>query len=422
MSFVDIIRMAQRNLIRSKLRTLLTIVAVFIGALTISLTNGVGNGVRSYVDRQLGNVGVDHTLIVQAKQENFNPAATDVVEYDPNRTTGMFNVALLTTTDIEVMRSIEGVTKVTPQENINIDYVGVGKNRFIASTEQYIEGLNLELVAGRVVNLASQTEITIPERYVTPLGFDSPSAAVGQSAMVGFKNIQGVEADLPVTIVGVQQSSLLGNTSLYIGDKLAEEIKRQQSSGVPSLANRYQAALAQYSPDLTPEDLAALKKRFEDKRYQAMTIEDQLGTVSQVINSIMIALNMFGAIALLAASFGIVNTLLMAVNERTREIGLMKALGTGRRNIFTIFSVEAMSIGFWGALLGVLASIGVGALINRYASSSFLKDFEGFDLLAFPLVPSIGIIALIMFIAFVAGALPSVKASRLNPIDALRYE
>ena len=100
----------------------------------------------------------------------------------------------------------------------------------------------------------------------------------------------------------------------------------------------------------------------------------------------------------------------------------MKALGSSRRSIFGIFSLEAISLGFWGALLGVLTSMGIGTIVNPIASSTFLADFDGFNLLAFPLLPSAGIIALIMVIAFIAGALPSLKASRLNPIEALRYE
>ena len=136
----------------------------------------------------------------------------------------------------------------------------------------------------------------------------------------------------------------------------------------------------------------------------------------------LVVLNVFGAIALLAATFGIVNTLLMAVNERTSEIGLMKALGADRKTIFTIFSLEAGSIGFWGSLSGIVMSIIVGLIANEYASRNFLKDFVGFDLFAFPFFTFFGILVGGVVLALIAGALPSLRASRLDPIRALRYE
>src|SRR3989338_8835196 len=107
------------------------------------------------------------------------------------------------------------------------------------------------------------------------------------------------------------------------------------------------------------------------------------GTIGTVINGILIVLNVLGLITLLAAAFGIVNTLLMSVNERTSEIGLMKALGANRKTIFSIFAFEAASIGFWGALLGVVVSIIIGGIVSNIATQSFLKDFEGFELVAF---------------------------------------
>src|SRR5207248_3301580 len=119
---------------------------------------------------------------------------------------------------------------------------------------------------------------------------------------------------------------------------------------------------------------------------------EQIGTIGTVINTILIVLNMFGAITLLAATFGIVNTLLMSVNERTSEIGLFKALGAKRRTIFSIFAIEAASIGFWGALLGVLVSIGIGSIASNIATQTFLKNFVGFQLVSFPILASLTVL------------------------------
>lgn len=142
----------------------------------------------------------------------------------------------------------------------------------------------------------------------------------------------------------------------------------------------------------------------------------------QVIDAITYVLIFFGAIALLAASFGIINTLYMAVQERTKEIGLMKAMGMRANRIFMLFSFEAILLGFWGSLIGVLVAMGVGQIINKIASNSFLKDLPGFTLTAFPIVPMLLIMLLIMLIAFLAGTLPARRAAKQDPIAALRYE
>jgi putative ABC transport system permease protein len=418
----DIISIAQANLVRAKLRTFLTVGAVFIGVLTISLTNGVGNGIRAYVNDQLGNVGVEHTLFVQAKQSQQNPVATDVTVYDPNRKIGNFNVALLGVDDAARIQGLAGVQKVTPLRDPHIEYITAGGEKYQATATQYIEGLNIKMAAGKTIQPGQVYSITIPIRYVEPLGLGSPEKAVGQTVTLAYKDITGVLQQRQVTIAGVQEQSLIGGADNNISAELSREIYDSQTRGVSGFADRYMGVLVHHDPSLTTEEVDALKKKLGDMNYNARTIKEQIGIISQVIDGILLVLNVFGVIALIAATFGIVNTLFMAVNERTSEIGLMKALGANRRAIFSIFAVEAASIGFWGGLLGILASMGIGVIVNRVVTHTFLKNLVGLKLLAFPILPSIGILIGVIVLAFLAGALPALKASKLDPIKALRYE
>jgi len=141
-----------------------------------------------------------------------------------------------------------------------------------------------------------------------------------------------------------------------------------------------------------------------------------------VVDGIIAVLNSFAVIALIAAGFGIVNTLLMSVQERTREIGLMKAMGMRGGSIYALFSTEAVFTGFLGIVLGTAAAVGIGSVANGLIVENFLTDLDGLQVLRFELVPVASILVTVMLIAFLAGTLPARRAARQNPIDALRYE
>ena len=422
MKFFDIVKISQKNLLRAKLRTALTIGAVFIGALTLSLTNGLGNGVKAYVHDQLGNLGVEDALIVRVKQTQQNPVSTDVTEYNAEREMGTFNIALLDQDDFNKIEATEGVLEIIPDRLPQLDYLTAGDKKFEVAAYQNLEGLNITMSAGERVREDFPDGITIPQKYVKPLGYESPEDLIGETVTIGYKAADQTVKETKAVVIGVQEQSLLGNSNIVISQKLATIINDNQTKGVPALEGKYIDAVVKFDPDYSQDDIDALKKRFEDQGYAAQTVADQIGVVSTVIDTILIILNVFGVITLIAAAFGIVNTQLMSVNERTSEIGLMKALGASRRNVFSIFSIEAASIGFWGAISGVLVSILIGTILSDYASKNFLKDFVGFHLIAFPPLPTLAVVLGIMFLSFLAGALPSLKASRLDPIKALRYE
>ena len=166
----------------------------------------------------------------------------------------------------------------------------------------------------------------------------------------------------------------------------------------------------------------AVKQALADQGLLAQTLEEQLGVIRGIIDAVTWVLTGFALIALLAASFGIINTLLMAVQERTREIGLMKALGMTGGKIFGLFTVEAVVIGLLGSLIGIGLGVAVGLIANQVLTTGPLSGVTGLVLFAVNPLALLLILLLIVTIAFIAGTLPALRAARKDPIEALRHE
>jgi putative ABC transport system permease protein len=426
MKLRDIFLTASSNMMRSKLRSSLTIVAIFIGALTLTLTNGIGSGIATYIDKQLGNLGAEDVLIIQGKTSN--PFDTGPQEYNEDviqSNQGGFLMPMLTPKDIEKIESQSGILSAEFDFNTAPDYVeGLNGKKYKITPATFVDGMNLTLAAGSLpTNKTSENQIVLSIPYAKSLGFKSKEAAIGQKIKVGVKDPMNAQHEVEATAVGVQEQTLISASGIAINRPLASALYDIQTQGLPKEKKDQQPiVIARFDQNMSEEKLEEMKKSLDKKGYSAATIEDQIGIFKQVIQAVIMVLNFFAAIALLAASFGIINTLLMAVQERTKEIGLMKAMGMSRKRVFLLFSIEAILLGFWGSLLGSLAGIGIGKLVNKIASDTFLKDLAGFDLTSFPLTSVLVIMLIIMTIAFLAGTLPARRASKKDPIEALRYE
>ncbi len=431
MKLIDIISTANSNMFRSKLRTSLTIVAIFIGSFTLTLTNGLGSGISKYIDKEVGNLGAKDVLIVQATGETTGLSSDGVKKYDPAKRTqslssqGNRTVTVLTDQDIVKIGKIDGIKSVEPIRSAQIDYIsGKTSDKYIGSADSYISGANYALEAGKLTSNASSTmEVMLPVTYLQPLGFADAKSAIGQTVRLGVTNALGEQSEVAATVVGVKQKSLAGGSALSINAALVTQLLKTQDVGLPPAATtNFQVATARFDSTLPAAKLTELKGRLTKAGYSGMTVEDQIGSFKAVISGIVTVLDGFAVIALLAASFGIINTLLMSVQERTKEIGLMKAMGMSASRIFLLFSGEAVMLGFWGSLLGSVVAIGAGTIINKIVLTTFLKDLVGLQLLAFSPGSVAAIIGIVMGIAFFAGSLPAIRAARQNPIDSLRYE
>ena len=168
--------------------------------------------------------------------------------------------------------------------------------------------------------------------------------------------------------------------------------------------------------------VADLQNRLTKSGYTTQSFQNISDVIHTTIATVQIGLSIFSSIAILAATLGIINTLLMAVLERRQEIGLMKALGMGGGGIYSLFAIEAAFIGFWGGIIGVGLAVSAGYLLNRFILPHFIKGLDGYTLLLFPISSCFAIVVINMLIAFLAGTLPAIKASRMNPIEALRTE
>ena len=432
MKFLDMIGTSASNLWRNKGRTFLTVIAIFIGAFTITLTSAVNTGVNDYIERQLSIFGKENKGVQIVKKVEMNGISGDLREYKEGETGGnqdqsIYSTPSLAKSDIEKLKKNEGLENVKPAENILGDYIeGANGKKFVAGNITSINentDVKLDIKAGK--DISTKNEAVISQDYIENLGFKNAENALGKTIKMQFSNqFNGEKKVYEFKVSGVMNKNLVQNQLTVISNEFKKEILAFQQKNMPEAQKeKYFAATATLKPEFRNEEKLQMVKNAGDKeKYTITTYADQIKNLTNVVNAITGGLTVFGAIALLAASFGIINTLYMSVRERTREIGLMKAMGLSNGKIFQLFSIEAILIGVIGSILGIILASLAGAALNNFATANFLKGLEGFELTKFTLQNNTIITVAIAIVSFLAGALPARSASKKDPIEALRYE
>ncbi|MGM0110280.1 ABC transporter permease [Enterococcus sp. DIV0187] len=425
MNVLDIINSGSSNLWRNKGRTFLTIIAVFIGTFTIAITSGISDGANAYLNRQY-NIGGEDLLLISpgTAGSQGGMGASKVVKYNPKKNSGAES-GFITPDNLTQIEKLDGIKAVDPAYTMKTEYVqGSNDTKYLFSVAD-TANLTFGLDSGRQVSQkTSNYEIVLASEYVKPLGYSDAKDAVGKTINIavtsqGTGEIQSVEAK----IVGVRYFTFMQGGQSIMNKSLRNKIVAINEEGLPdAMKNKYSYVAGTMKSEITQSEITELKSKLKKKGFTASTLADSMDQMKTIITAITGTLTLFGAISLLAASFGIVNTLYMSVQDRVREIGLMKALGMSRTKIFLMFSSEALMIGFWGGILGAGSALIAGHFLNDLATSSFTSGLPGYVFVQYSIVRINLIVLMIMLISFLAGTLPAYRASRLDPINALRHE
>lgn len=385
------------------IRSILTVLAVVVGAFTLTLTTGVGAGVHGQIDRAVAEVGRPDELHVRLADDGFQGAGGPMnyrgADAAPRAESGQL---LLREQDLDTIARTPGIIGVRPVIQVDPEYL------------QGLDGQRWDLDLDLLSPLEDErSKIALPPDWVPLLG------GVGTGLSVGVLTLDGSEVIVPVDVVEVLDAQTPPGALPVPSRGLVEALEDARHQGAVDVPRTYATADARIAD---PTDIPTVVAALEEAGFLATTIEDELGLMGTIVTGIVGTLSGFAAIALLAAGLGIVNALVMSTHERTREVGLMRALGLGTGKVFTVFCLEAVIIGGLGALLGIGAGIGVGLGAATLITGMALRSLPASAIFAVDPTAIGSIFLAVVTLAFLAGVSPALRAARRPPITALRHE
>ena len=421
MRYFDILKRAGRNLRQAKGRTILTSLAIGVGAFTIALAMAAGNGGRSYIDGVVSGAGDMRTIQVSAKQDFDNSADDKPKKLNEEAKTREFRS--MTLTDRQKIAKIAGVEKALPIHGVDMLSVSAnGSDEYQGVVSVQYDGTAIELSAGKLGDNYEimPSQVVLPHKYVESFGFKDAESALGEKVKITFNKADGSTfvREFNIVAVDTEPTSPLAfyQDDFRISNADGQEIATLQRP--EGSEEDYYSLMVTAKPGV---DIEKLKQDILDSgSYEAMTFAEMRTSVMQMVNIVQYGLMGFGLLAIIASVFGIINTQYISVLERTQQIGLMKALGMRRRDVGRLFKLEAAWIGLIGGVIGVIL-----AWLVTLANPIIAKTIEleqGTELLKMDWLMNGVLVVSLILIAVLSGHFPSRKAAKLDPIEALRTE
>jgi putative ABC transport system permease protein len=438
----DTLSLALRNLRESRLRTALTALGVSIGI--ASLVGMVSFGVAMQ-DQVLGNLlrsGVFDSITVTAAPRlgGRGRRGGNTVDRAREAADSARQARKLDDQAINDLAAIAGVKEAFPDVRVPVEVSYGDFSEFTAATGISMssrgQGVFQSFKFGTFFQNEADDACVISLEFARRLDQGAPGKVVGNpvaammSGMPPGVNVQRNERKF--RIVGIVERQAGPGPAGALFGAVMIPLAKAKDMGAADLSGP-QALLRQLSDKRTyqtitvkvnrAQDTEAVEKKIKDMGFNAFSIADLLESQKKAFILLDLLLGLVGSIALTVASLGIVNTMVMSILERTREIGVMKAIGGGDDDVRRIFLIEASLIGVMGGVFGIVLGWGVGRIIN--AGANYYLQTQGVPAANLFLIPwwlSAGAIAFALVVSLIAGSFPAMRAARLDPIQALRHD
>lgn len=397
----DNFNIAFKNMKKRRLRAFLTLVGILISIATIFVLFSLSIGLKTTIQEQFELLGTDKFFIQPRGQ--FGPP-------------GSGSAATLTEDDVDVVDGISGVKDVTSYliGNVKIEYrktlrfgttIGIEPDKLKVAFGSY------DVEEGR--NIKEGTHEIL-------LGYDyAHSDFIGRPVNMGDKILIN---DVEFKIVGIIEK--IGNSADDRQTYISKDVLRE----LLDIPNRVDAIVVQVNDQTEINNVADNVERrlarFRDVKkdnidFSVLTPEELLKTVGTVLNIVTVFLAGIALISLLVGGINIMNSMFTSVLERTREIGVMKAIGAKNSDILSIFVIESGFLGMIGGILGVLLGMGIGKTVEYVAINQL-----GTNLLKviFPWYLILGCLLFAFLAGAISGLYPAWRATKIKPVEALRYE
>lgn len=403
MIYKTIARTAIISILRNKTRSFLTTLGVIIGVLSVILLTAIGNGLTEFVEEQFQNLGSNLLIVAPgefiSEEGGFNAESASL----------SLAQSKLSLTDVRTLErigppitSVVTVLEATAEVRSN---QGKRQGFVLASHADYTYLRNTKPVKGRFY---TNSEVSGNRKVVVIGSKIEEKLFAGEEPVGKTLTINRVKFE----IIGVAESKGGGSFGPDIDSAIYMPITTARTAlGFDKISYHLIQVDEEENIPLAKERLkSSMLKILKEDEFSITDQSEILSTIQTILGTLTLALSGIAAISLVVGGIGIMNIMLVAVSERTREIGLRKALGATPRNILVQFLIESAVLSTLGGLIGIVLGV-IGSLaIQRF----------------FPATPAISSILLAFGVSLVTGivfgVVPARKASRLSPIEALRYE